>query len=276
MALLPHYKESQMKQTAWSLCALIMLSLGMSMPLSAQVEIEEEMPPAQAEAARIDAAIRERIETWRKEIQESIAKAKKEGGAMPAISMTPPIGEFVPQFEAAAKKFAGTPDQLQFLAGAVNLSAYAEDKSAGERCLKEVLTHHLNNPELPDFINALSRARSWMSDEKVDAALNKILEESKIASAQGAALFALNQETLERGDVTTDEFKQALAKVKTFATEHELKDLLARVDNIEKSRVSLVVGGTATDIKGIDLDGEAFALSDYKGKVILLDFWGDW
>ena len=30
------------------------------------------------------------------------------------------------------------------------------------------------------------------------------------------------------------------------------------------------------DIAGVDLDGVAFKLSDYKGKVIFLDFWGDW
>ena len=27
---------------------------------------------------------------------------------------------------------------------------------------------------------------------------------------------------------------------------------------------------------GVDLDGVAFKLSDYKGKIIMLDFWGNW
>jgi len=36
------------------------------------------------------------------------------------------------------------------------------------------------------------------------------------------------------------------------------------------------VGNVAPDIDGIDLDGEAFKLSDYRGKVVMLDFWGDW
>ena len=36
------------------------------------------------------------------------------------------------------------------------------------------------------------------------------------------------------------------------------------------------IGCTAPDIAGVDLDGVTFKLSDYKGKVIFLDFWGDW
>lgn len=36
------------------------------------------------------------------------------------------------------------------------------------------------------------------------------------------------------------------------------------------------VGQPAPDVVGDDLDGVPFRLSDFRGKVILLDFWGDW
>jgi len=36
------------------------------------------------------------------------------------------------------------------------------------------------------------------------------------------------------------------------------------------------LGRPAPEIAGNDLDGKAFKLSDYKGKVVLLDFWGFW
>jgi len=36
------------------------------------------------------------------------------------------------------------------------------------------------------------------------------------------------------------------------------------------------IGALAPEIAGKDLDGVAFQLSDYRGKVLLLDFWGDW
>jgi peroxiredoxin len=33
------------------------------------------------------------------------------------------------------------------------------------------------------------------------------------------------------------------------------------------------VGNAAPEITGMDADGTAFKLSDYRGKVVLLDFW---
>lgn len=38
----------------------------------------------------------------------------------------------------------------------------------------------------------------------------------------------------------------------------------------------LSVGKEAPEIEGEDVEGEVFKLSDYRGKVVMLDFWGDW
>jgi len=46
------------------------------------------------------------------------------------------------------------------------------------------------------------------------------------------------------------------------ATMHEMKDL--------------AVGKTAPDITGEDIQGAPLKLSDYRGKVVMLDFWGHW
>jgi hypothetical protein len=35
-------------------------------------------------------------------------------------------------------------------------------------------------------------------------------------------------------------------------------------------------GDMIPGIEGKDVDGESFELADYEGKVIMLDFWGDW
>jgi AhpC/TSA family len=38
----------------------------------------------------------------------------------------------------------------------------------------------------------------------------------------------------------------------------------------------LVVGKVVPDIEAEDIDGKTFKLSDYRGKVVMLDFWGHW
>jgi len=49
---------------------------------------------------------------------------------------------------------------------------------------------------------------------------------------------------------------------------HELK----RLDNLP----NLKVGGIAPDIDGNDLEGKRLKLSDYRGKVVVVIFWGSW
>ncbi len=39
---------------------------------------------------------------------------------------------------------------------------------------------------------------------------------------------------------------------------------------------ALEIGKEAPDIEGEDIDGVPFRLSDYRGKIVVLDFWGDW
>jgi hypothetical protein len=38
----------------------------------------------------------------------------------------------------------------------------------------------------------------------------------------------------------------------------------------------LQIGKVAPEIEGEDIDGRKFRLSDYRGKVVVLDFWGNW
>jgi len=49
----------------------------------------------------------------------------------------------------------------------------------------------------------------------------------------------------------------------------QLKDALYLLENLS-------IGKVAPEIAAEDLDGKQFKLSDYRGKVVVLDFWGHW
>ena len=43
-----------------------------------------------------------------------------------------------------------------------------------------------------------------------------------------------------------------------------------------EAKEKLAIGKPAPEIIGKDVDGDEMKLSDYKGKIVVLDFWGDW
>jgi hypothetical protein len=79
----------------------------------------------------------------------------------------------------------------------------------------------------------------------------------------------LNKEALQYLERVVKEFPDARdEKGRSLA-----RDAKARIDGILHP---LAVGTVAPEVEGEDTDGKAFKLSDYRGKVVLLDFWGHW
>ncbi len=89
------------------------------------------------------------------------------------------------------------------------------------------------------------------------------------------------------------DFTRLLISLKPAATARETEQLYTRVvkDFADVSRGKTIggravralfriqhlsVGRPAPEISGQDIDGKSFRLSDYRGKVVLVDFWGHW
>jgi len=114
--------------------------------------------------------------------------------------------------------------------------------------------------------------------------LKKILEKSTNPKVKAAATLAiarsLARKTDSLGNNPAEAEKVVAEAEKYFAQAAELgKDNAALQKDVErelKILKHLRIGKEAPDIKGPDLDGKEFKLSDYRGKVVLLDFWGDW
>ena len=56
----------------------------------------------------------------------------------------------------------------------------------------------------------------------------------------------------------------------------DVPSLKERAEQVLRAVRTLRVGKVAPEIAAGDLDGKEFKLSDYRGKVVVLDFWGDW
>lgn len=61
--------------------------------------------------------------------------------------------------------------------------------------------------------------------------------------------------------------------VKVYGGRMNLADMVAgEIFEMEH----LQIGMEVPEIEGEDVDGVNFKLSDYRGKVVVIDFWGDW
>jgi hypothetical protein len=100
--------------------------------------------------------------------------------------------------------------------------------------------------------------------------LELALEKNPHAKVKGAAALSLGNVVTRKDPRKAEQyFNIVIEKYGTKEQKEKAKGELFEMHN-------LAVGKVAPEIKGKDVDGKAFKLSDYRGKVVVLDFWGDW
>jgi len=178
---------------------------------------------------------------------------------------------------------------------AIKLALTMGSGAAAKHANELLLTHHVANPKIADMVLGLGRGGS---DDAVKF-LRAVLDKNPDKTAKGRALYALVGVTADKIEKakSDDEAKkfedEALGYIKriesefadvtqvtlppTSKAEPRLLGKMAAKDakgivNIK----NLKVGKAAPEIENEDTDGAKFKLSDYRGKVVLLDFWGHW
>ena len=206
------------------------------------------------------------------------AKAKDE--PIPAMSMRPKLdlGDFPVRFAAAAKKYAGTDDAIEFLMMSLQTAQFSDDKSAAKKALDTLAEHHLESKEIGELLRMVPYiGRSILGDNKDYSWISeKIEKENKHPSVKALAMYIPVERTLESAPTDSDDYASARKVAMQAAELTDDEAFKARVLGQLRGREAFGNGKVAPDIAGVDLDGVAFKLSDYKGKVIFLDFWGDW
>jgi hypothetical protein len=113
--------------------------------------------------------------------------------------------------------------------------------------------------------------------------LRSVMEKGTTKEAQGLAAFSLAKRFDALADGEEDEKKaeklrEEAAKVyeTVLAKYADVEGKDGPIGKAAKAALSLGIGKEVPDIEGQDADGKKFKLSDYRGKVVLLDFWGNW
>lgn len=205
----------------------------------------------------------------RKEIRNKLMALRS---SVPSVD----VKAFTERFKKAAEKYAGT-------AGAVPFLTWICRRGAGEearlKAMETITASHPESAKLQGFTEFLSHASRSIPAERVREAATIIIEKNPDPEIRAAALYARAQTYLGKGRPRKPlaGFEEAYEKDLAKAVETAPDSITAmRIQGPEFEKNNLQIGMTAPDIEGRDLQGEPFKLSDYRGKVVVLDFWGDW
>jgi hypothetical protein len=132
--------------------------------------------------------------------------------------------------------------------------------------------HHVSHPKIGDLCNRLSFGPAGKETQEL---LRAVIEKNPDRNAKGHATMTLAQILMRtKGDEAEKLFEKVLADYKDVKWFRGT--LGERAENCLFELRHLQVGMVVPDIEGEDLDGKKFKLSDYRGKVVMLDFWGHW
>jgi hypothetical protein len=208
------------------------------------------------------------MSAWQEDLQAKIKAAQAAGERVPRAASAPPTKEFIDSAQELAQQYAGKDDAVPFL-GFILKNASGE-RNAVKWAVKTLATDHVESKAIGDVVDYLPKV-ARMAGRAAMTLLSDVADNHADKAVRVKALLARARQygaESESAKAVAD-----LELVKTLTTDADLleeaKEALAEVSK-------LAIGTVAPEIEGVDIDGVAFKLSDYRGKVVLLDFWGFW
>lgn len=228
-------------------------------------------------------ALEQEFEKAAKEAQDAARAAKTNEERQKAF-------EKFPQPEQYAARFLKLAQDHPKDEAAVDALVWVATNAAGsplyDKALEVLLKDHLGSRKLEE-VCVMAAEFDGPATEKL---LRAALEKSPHKVVKGRACFGLAKMLRGRSEEAATEKKKDEADklqkeaeqlfertIKDFADVKGDEETLAEAAKTELfSLRNLGLGKVAPDIEGIDADGKKFKLSEYRGKVVVLDFWASW
>jgi len=154
-----------------------------------------------------------------------------------------------------------------------------EVHKARAKILDVLIKYQADNPKIGPLLAGLGTTPSAKAEELLRA----VVEKNSAKDVRGKADLYLGSYLKSVGEKVKAEaaFEDAVAKygdVVMFTNPKTKKSttIADRAGGELFEMRNLAIGKPVPDIVAEDLDGKSFKLSEYKGKVVVLDFWGNW
>ena len=187
-----------------------------------------------------------------------------------------PTKLFIPKFEELAKRADGTDVGLNCCLWIVKHASGGKSKEV-TNAVDALSNRYIQSPKLVEFATYLRYASWSLGQELAQRTLQHLISDSPHDAVRAQAMCSLAYALLDdpAGD-TESAHKRAhdlFVKVQSdFPDSKAAKQAGSGLFELEH----LQIGMTVPEIEGTDVEGAPFKLSEYRGKVVVLDFWGNW
>jgi hypothetical protein len=257
---------------------LLMLPFLSSRPTAAEDATTKRKAPG---AEEFDRLVKE-FNSKRAQAAKAYAAATTEREKELAKAQEPKLDNYTRPLLALAEQHPHDKFAVDALIWVVQRAAPGPD---AERALDALYRDHLDSQEMGRVATLLV----YSGCERIEERLRSLLSKSPHHDVQGLACISLARCLKMKPESTS-----APSQADTDKCNHEAEALLQRVadqyGDVDsrgtklKDAVAgelheiheLSIGKPVPEIAGEDVHGKPFKLTDYRGKVVMLDFWGHW
>jgi len=178
---------------------------------------------------------------------------------------------FAARYRAFAERAGSHPAAAKAWMWFLQSSQDADEKA---RVVDRMLENFLDAPAIADFAQFLQYAEWSIGRPKTVGALRTIREKSQNELGRQTATLTLGivqmNATSEAGKAESRALlDELLREAPDSPSGKRAVGYLYELDHLQ-------IGMIAPEIEGTDSEGKSFKLSDYRGQVVVLDFWGFW
>ncbi len=220
------------------------------------------------------AAVAKEYNAARVAYEKQLDELRKAGDEHPETKLAHPAKEFWPRLEALAQR--GSSGAKLWLALQYPQSGASEGGEARTARWRALVLAAVDANGNSPFTRDLARSFTTLYLDAPPAIVDEALERFVKATPQReCAADALYRASLAKKRGTKELASSKAAEYGKRVAE-EFKDTLVMRAARGEGDIGLAVGKIAPDFTAKDADGREFKLSDYRGKIVVLDFWGFW
>jgi thiol-disulfide isomerase/thioredoxin len=272
---------------------LLALAIAFSTSLARQDDAKQAAKPSglKEEIQKLHKEMEDFGEKLSKEFQSAKEKKDKDEQEKIRDRFMKGLGDFVARVFDLAEKIAKDEHAVDAVLFGIGSDPTGK---AIDRGVTILIRDHAAGAVIGKRLEALAES----NQPKMADVFRAVIDKNADKNVQGSACLGLALHLMARADTITERAeteqldKEAQATLKAEAEQltkeaeaalatavakyADAKTATGTVGAEAKTILGLIIGKAALDIEGNDTDGKDFKLSDYKGKVVLIDFWASW